>query len=197
MDHIAGVPELKQKYSPEIVGPKYDLARIPDIDVALEEGDTYQLGEETAEVFFTPGHTSGHIVYHFPDSHVLLSGDTLFSLGCGRVFEGTPEELWGGLKKLRDLPDETMIYCGHEYTLANAKFALSVDPDNEALKAQAAEVEEKRAGNEPTIPAPLGREKRTNPFLRADDPALMAAMDMAGSDAVSVFAAVRRAKDNF
>lgn len=196
-DHIDGNEALKAKYGATLVGPKAEAARIPDMDVTVAEGDTYDFAGHTAQVYETPGHTTGHISFYFADSDALFPGDTLFSLGCGRMFEGTPAQFWDSLRKLRDLPDSTYIYCGHEYTASNAKFALSIDGDNDALKARATEIEELRAEGRPTIPSLLGQEKAINPFLRADDPAIAAAVGKAGADPVEVFAAVRKGKDNF
>lgn len=196
-DHIDGNEALKAKYGATLVGPKAEAARIPDMDVTVAEGDTYDFAGHTAQVFETPGHTTGHISFYFADSDALFPGDTLFSLGCGRMFEGTPAQFWDSLRKLRDLPDSTYIYCGHEYTASNAKFALSIDGDNEALKARATEIEELRAEGRPTIPSLLGQEKAINPFLRADDPKIAAAVGKSGADPVEVFAAVRKGKDTF
>lgn len=196
-DHIDGNETLKAKYGATLVGPKSEESRIDGMDVTVSEGDTYDFAGHTAQVFETPGHTTGHIAFYFADSDALFCGDTLFSLGCGRMFEGTPAQFWDSLSKLRALPDSTRIYCGHEYTTANAKFALSVDGDNAALKARAAEIDELRAAGKPTVPSLLGQEKAINPFLRADDPAIAAAVGKAGADPVEVFAAVRKGKDNF
>jgi len=154
------------------------------------------LGGVTARVLDVAGHTNGHIAYHLPDEAVAFVGDSLFALGCGRMFEGTPEMMWAGLERLHALPEETMVYCAHEYTAANARFARSIDPDNAALADYANEVAARRAQDLPTVPTTIGREKPANPFLRADDPAMQARMGYAG-DAVATFAAIRRAKDNF
>lgn len=196
-DHIDGNNELKAKYGAKLVGPKLETARIDGMDELIGEGDTFDLNGHTMQVFDTPGHTDGHISLYFADSKALFCGDVIFVLGCGRLTEGTPEELWTSIKKLRDLPDDTRVYCGHEYTQANAKFALSIDGDNASLKAKAAEIDTLRAENKPTIPSTLGEEKAANPFLRADDPALQAAIGMSGADPVAVFAEVRTRKDNF
>lgn len=196
-DHIDGNEALKAKYGATLVGPKAEADRIPDMDVTVAEGDTYDFAGHTAQVYETPGHTTGHISFYFADSDALFPGDTLFSLGCGRMFEGTPAQFWDSLRKLRALPDSTYIYCGHEYTASNAKFALSIDGDNDALKARATEIEELRAEGRPTIPSLLGQEKAINPFLRADDPKIAAAVGKSGADPVEVFAAVRKGKDTF
>ncbi len=196
-DHIGGNTELKARFDVPIVGPRADAARIPGIDVEVGDGDRYTVGTQEAQVFDTPGHTRGHIAFWFADSDVLFCGDTLFALGCGRMFEGTPAQMWDSLLKLRRLPDSTRVYCGHEYTQSNARFAVTVDPDNAELAERAKQIDALRAEGRPTIPSTLGEEKRTNPFLRADDPAVQAAVGMAGADPVAVFAEIRKRKDNF
>jgi hydroxyacylglutathione hydrolase len=196
-DHVGGNLEIKEATGCTIVGPKPDKARIPGIDVELDEGDRYMLGAAEARVFFVPGHTRGHIAYWFEESGCLFCGDTLFALGCGRLFEGTPEQMWSSLSKLRALPDETLVYCAHEYTQANARFALTVEPQNEALRARSARIDAARAQGEPTVPSSLGEEKATNPFLRADKPELSEALSLAGVAPERVFAEVRSRKDNF
>ena len=194
-DHTGGNLDLKRATGCTIVGNAADAARIPGIDVRVEDGDTVALGEQTAKVFDVSGHTVGHIAYWFEESAAVFCGDTLFSLGCGRLFEGTPEQMWTSLRKLRDLPDRTRVYCAHEYTQANADFALTVDPDNPALRQRAEAVRELRAAGRPTVPSTIGEERAANPFLRADDAALM--RSVAGRDPVATFAAIRRRKDVF
>ena len=196
-DHVGGNLALKQEFGCTVVGPAPDAARIPGIDVKVGDGDTYRFGEAEAKVFFVPGHTRGHIAYWFKDHAALFCGDTLFALGCGRLFEGTPEQMWRSLSALRALPPETEVYCAHEYTQSNARFAVTVDPDNQALKRRAAEIDDKRARDIPTVPSTLGEEQRTNPFLRADDPAVARAVGLEGADPVAVFAEVRARKDSF
>ncbi len=196
-DHTGGNLELKEATGCRIAGPRKDAARIPGIDVKLVEGDHFKLGEAEAQVFETPGHTSGHISFWFPASNALFCADTLFSLGCGRLFEGTPLDMWTSLGKFAPLPDEALVYCGHEYTAANARFALSVDPDNSALHARAAEIEKQRAAGEPTVPTTLGLESATNPFLRPDDPAIRQQLGLESAEDVEVFAEIRRLKDSF
>jgi len=196
-DHTGGNLSLKRDFDLTVVGPKADADRIPGIDVAVDEGDTCTLGAATAHVFNTPGHTRGHISYWFPEAKALFCGDTLFALGCGRLFEGSPRQMWTSLLKLRDLPDDATVYCAHEYTQSNAKFAVSIDAGNAALEAYAAEIAELRAAGKPTIPTDLGREKATNPFLRADDPGLAAALGLAGADPAEVFREIRARKDSF
>jgi len=196
-DHTGGNLELKQATGCRIAGPKADAARIPGIDLGLAEGDHFQLGEAAAEVFETPGHTSGHISYWFEGAKALFCADTLFSLGCGRLFEGTPALMWRSLSKFAPLPDDAVVYCAHEYTQANARFALSVDPDNPALKARAAEVERLRAAGKPTVPSTLGAERAANPFLRPSDPAIRGRLGMESASDEEVFAEIRKRKDRF
>lgn len=196
-DHTGANLALKERYGLQIVGPAADRDRIPGIDVAVGEGDQVHLGEHAADVFFVPGHTTGHIAYHFADDSALFCGDTLFAMGCGRLFEGTPDEMWSSLAKLMALPDETQVYCAHEYTMSNGKFALSVDPANDALKARMAEVERLRAQDIPTVPTNIGLEKATNPFLRPMDESLQETVGMLGAPLPAVFAEVRKRKDNF
>lgn len=196
-DHTGGNLELKEATGCRIAGPGKDAARIPGIDIKLAEGDRFELGKAEAQIFETPGHTSGHISFWFASSNALFCADTLFSLGCGRLFEGTPEQMWASLQKFAPLPDEALVYCAHEYTAANARFALSIDPGNGALAARAAEVDRQRAAGEPTVPTTLGLERKTNPFLRPNDPAIRRQLALESADDVEVFAEIRRLKDNF
>jgi hydroxyacylglutathione hydrolase len=167
-DHIDGVPELVAKYHPVVVGNAADAHRLPKLDVAVHEGDLVDFGAAKARVIDTPGHTVGHIAYVFADGGILLPGDTLFSMGCGRLFEGNAADMYRSMRKFDDLPDETLVCCGHEYTASNARFALAHDGENAALQARAKEVEALRAAGTPTIPVTLGVERATNPFLRAE-----------------------------
>lgn len=196
-DHTGGNLALKEATGAAVVGPAPDRARIPGIDIALDEGETFRLGGAAAEILFIPGHTKGHIAFHFRGEKALFCGDTLFSLGCGRMFEGTAPMMWASLDKLRGLPAETRIYCGHEYTAANARFAVSIDPDNAALRRREAAVAEIRSRGEPTIPSTMGEERAANPFLRADDPALAASVGKPDAPPAEVFGEIRRRKDNF
>ncbi len=182
-DHVGGVATLKAAYGAAVIGAAADAHRLPALDRAVSPGDAVAVGESEAVVIDTPGHTRGHIAYHFAEAGVLACGDALFSLGCGRMFEGSAEEFFAALTRLAALPDETLVLCGHEYTQSNARFALTVEPDNAALRARAAEVEAQRAAGRPTLPVRLGAEKAANPFLRARDAA--------------AFAALRAAKDSF
>jgi hydroxyacylglutathione hydrolase len=196
-DHAGGNLALKARTGCRIVGPRADAARIPGIDIALGEGEQFALGTRNATVLDTPGHTRGHVVYVFPEDHAAFVGDTLFAMGCGRLFEGTPAQMWQSLGKLAALPDETRVYCAHEYTLKNARFALTVDPSNPDLVARLAEVERLRAQGLPTVPTTIGRERRTNPFLRADVPEVRATVGLATSDVVEVFAEIRRRRNAY
>jgi hydroxyacylglutathione hydrolase len=196
-DHTAGIGELKQRHGARVVAPRQEALKIPDVDEEVAEGDTVTVGTLSARVIATPGHTLGQINYYFPAAKLLFAGDTLFSIGCGRVIEGTPEMMWQSLLKLRDLPDDTSMFCGHEYTNANIRFALTIEPDNPALAARAAEVKRQVAAGTPTIPTLMGEEKRANVFLRADDPAVAAAVGLAGKPAAQVFAEVRARKNRF
>lgn len=168
-DHTAGIPGLKQRFGAKVAGPAAEAARIEGLDLELKEGDRFAFGQATATVIATPGHTSGHISYHFADSRALFCGDTLFALGCGRLFEGDAATMWRSLEKLMALADDTAVYCGHEYTASNARFALSVAGDNAALVDRAKEIEAMRARSEPTVPTTIGLERATNPFVRAKD----------------------------
>jgi len=196
-DHVEAIAPLKSRYGATVTGPKAEMDKIGQLDRTVEAGDRVAVGQTEFQVLFAPGHTLGHIVYYAPSAGVVFTGDALFSMGVGRMFEGTPGPMWAGVLGLRDLPDETLVYCGHEYTQSNAKFALSIDPDNAALRRRAQEVDTLRAEGKFTIPVSLGMEKATNPFMRADRPEIARAMDLPPGDPVAVFAALRRAKDNF
>lgn len=196
-DHSGGNAGLKEATGCKVVGPAYDRARIPAIDEAVDEASGFRFGNHAAKVLFIPGHTRGHIAFWFAQSQAVFCGDTLFSLGCGRMFEGDPVTMWASLAKLRALPDETRVYCGHEYTEANARFALTVDPDNPALQARARQVKTLRAEGRATVPSTLGEEKAANPFLRADDARLAARLGLRDAAPAQVFGEVRRRKDAF
>jgi hydroxyacylglutathione hydrolase len=173
-DHIAGTDAVRAKYGAKVVGAKADLHRLPPIDEPVSEGSEVTLGAATGRVMETPGHTRGHISLYFPDGGILLCADTLFSLGCGRLLEGTAEEMFHSLARFAPLPPDTLVCCGHEYTESNAKFALHADPANQALQAYAAKVKAMRARGEPTVPSRLSDELACNPFLRAPDIATLA-----------------------
>lgn len=194
-DHVGGVAELKQKYNCRVVAPHDKTTKIADVDLRVANADVVKVGTLLGRVLETPGHTLDHISYVFDTEKALFAADTLFSIGCGRVFEGTYPMMWDSLLKLRALPDDFKLYCGHEYTASNVKFALTVDPDNAALQARAAEVTKLRAENKPTIPSLLGDEKRANVFLRADEPSVAARLHMKGADAAAVFGELRERKN--
>ncbi len=196
-DHVEANLDLKAKFNVEITGPATEAAKIPGIDKTVSGGDSFDFAGHRIDVIDCPGHTLGGISYSIPSQKLLFAADTLFSLGCGRLLEGTPAQMWGSLTKLMALPDDTMIYCGHEYTASNAKFALTIDPDNPALVARALEVEQLRAAAKPTLPTTLGREKATNPFLRPGDGAIRERLGMATASDAEVFAEIRKRKDSF
>lgn len=197
IDHVEGIAELKAEFGARVVGPRAEAGKIAGLDELVAGGETVSLGETVFDIYDTPGHTLGHIVFHDKAGKHLFSADALFSLGVGRMFEGTPGPMWEGIKVMRSLPDDTLVYCGHEYTQSNARFALSIDPDNQALQKRAAEVNELRAAGKATIPFLLGEEKAANPFLRADNPGIAAHYGLSGADPADVFAAIRKGKDNF
>ncbi|MCS6987410.1 MAG: hydroxyacylglutathione hydrolase [Sphingomonadaceae bacterium] len=166
-DHVGGNDRIKAASGCQVVGPAREAGRIPGLDRAVDEGDVVRLGDHDGHVLFVGAHTAGHVAYHFPSADALFCGDTLFAMGCGRLFEGTAQDLFAALGKLSALPPETRVFCAHEYTLANARFALSVEPDNAPLKARYRQVQEQRARGEATVPFRLAEELATNPFLRA------------------------------
>ena len=194
-DHVGGVAELKQKYNCRVVAPHDKSAKISSVDLRVAQGDVVKVGSLLARVLETPGHTLDHISYVFASEKALFAADTLFSIGCGRVFEGDYAMMWDSLLKLRALPDDFKLYCGHEYTASNVKFALTVDGDNPALLARAEEVTRLRADNKPTIPVLLGEEKKANVFLRADEPSVAAKLHMKGASAEKVFGELRERKN--
>ena len=196
-DHIEGAAAILERTGAELVGAAADAHRLPPLDRAVADGESFSVGPFGFRVIATPGHTSGHIVYHEQTARALFSGDTLFSLGCGRLFEGNAADMWGSLLRLAALPAETAIYPGHEYTASNGRFAVTVDPDNAALAERLADVEALRAAGRPTVPVTIGRELLTNPFLRAGDPRLAERLGLSGRPAVDVFAELRRRKDSF
>jgi hydroxyacylglutathione hydrolase len=195
-DHAGGNAAIKAVTGCRVTAPAGDADKIEAVDRAVGQGDMVTIGDRQAFVIDVGGHTNGHIAYHLPGSCIAFVGDALFALGCGRMFEGNPEQFWASLKRLKALPGETMIYCAHEYTASNARFALHADPDNADLQAYAEEITRRRDKGLPTVPTKLERELRTNPFLRADAPALQKRWEHPG-DAVATFAALRSAKDSF
>lgn len=194
-DHAGGNAAVKAATGCTITAPATDAPKIAGVDRTVAHGDTVRLGDWAAAVIDVGGHTMGHVAYHIPEANLAFVGDSLFALGCGRMFEGTPPQFWASLSRLKALPRETTLYCAHEYTASNARFALHADPENAALLDYADEVRRKRDAGEPTVPFPLDRELVTNPFLRADDPAMRARWG--GTTPPETFAAIRAAKDNF
>lgn len=182
-DHVAGNAELKAAIGAAVTGPAAEAAKIATLDHGVREGDRVRVGAHQAVVLETPGHTAGHIVFHFADDALVFTGDTLFAMGCGRLFEGTPEQMWGNMQRLAALPDETRVFCGHEYTQGNGRYAAVAEPDNAAIRDRMAQVDAARAAGEPTVPFTLREERATNPFLRASSAAQLAER--------------RRAKDSF
>ena len=168
-DHVDGIKDIKEKYNCTVIGPEKEKDRIPCIDKTINEGDDLSFDNETIEIIETIGHTNGHICFHFPESKILFSGDTLFAMGCGRLFEGTAEDMFSALEKLKKLPDNTKVYCGHEYTQSNGEFCLTIEPDNQNLITRIQKVTTLRVQNTPTIPTTIELEKKTNVFMRAND----------------------------
>jgi len=196
-DHVEGIAELKEAYGCVVTGPQSEAAKIPGLDRTVVEGDEVRIGAHVGRVIETPGHTLGHISFHFAEDGLLFCADTLFALGCGRVFEGTMPMMWDSLAKLKALPDDTVVYCGHEYTQANADFAVTIEPDNAELGARADEIARLRAAGRPTLPTTIGAEKRTNPFLRPDNAAIRRHLGMETASDADVFGEIRRRKDSF
>jgi hydroxyacylglutathione hydrolase len=196
-DHVGGNLELKQKTGCTVIAALLDQHRIPGFDRGVVDGDVITLGKHTAQVISTPGHTSGHVAYHFAGDNTLFCGDTLFVMGCGRLFEGTAEQMWYSLQKLKSLPLSTQIYCAHEYAQANGRFALTVEPDNRQLRQRMQVINQLRANHLPTVPSTIEQELATNPFFREDSLALQETIKMVGKKPVEIFAEVRRLKDCF
>ena len=196
-DHVEANNALKSRYGLEIIGPKSEASRVPGVDRSVSGGDVIHVCGEDVQVIDTPGHTAGHVAYHFPHGGILFAGDTLFALGCGRLFEGSASDMHGALSALRNLPDDTVVYCGHEYTEANADFAVTVDPANDALRQRAKEITALRAAGKPALPTTMAVEKATNPFLRWDDRAIRSHLAMENASDVDVFAEIRKRKDRF
>lgn len=196
-DHAGANETLKAQWGATVIGAANDAERIPGIDIRVVDGESFEFGQSTARVFEVPGHTSGHIAFYFADDGVAFVGDTLFALGCGRLFEGTPQQMWSSLQKLMALPDETIVYCAHEYTEANAAFAITVEPNNPQLQARIEEIKTLRAANTPTVPTTIGLERATNPFVRPMSEDLQQTVGLAGAELVDVFAETRKRKDHF
>lgn len=193
-DHTEAIAPLKAEYGCTVYGPDSD---IPKLDTPLRDGDSFDFGGHEVRVLETPGHTLDHIAYVIPDQKLAFAGDTLFALGCGRVFEGTMDQMWSSLSKLAALPPDTAVYCGHEYTEANARFALTVEPGNEALQRRAEDISQRRSRGEPTLPTTIGLELETSPFLRVKSPEIRERLGLPNASDAEVFAEVRRRKDTF
>ena len=196
-DHAGGNLELKNKTNCQIIGPEMDQERIPGIDKKIGHEEVFYFGNHKVICYHTPGHTTGHVVYYFQDQKIAFVGDTLFAMGCGRLFEGTPEQMWNSLNIISNWPEETQLYCAHEYTKNNAEFAITIDPVNKNLIDRIKEVKEKRINDIPTVPTNVAIEKLTNPFLRASESEIKQELDMIGHSDESVFAEIRRRKDSF
>jgi len=195
-DHVDGLAALKAATGAHVTGPKLSAGKIPQMDATVEDGDEISCGPIAVKAIATPGHTLDQISWYFPDGGIAHTGDTLFALGCGRIFEGDAPMMWASLSRLMErLPKDTVIYCGHEYTAANARFAMTVDPENADLKERASRIEELRAKGESTLPTTLEAELKTNPFLRAADPAIRARLGMTNESDAAVFAEIRSRKD--
>ncbi|HEY9037903.1 MAG TPA: hydroxyacylglutathione hydrolase [Roseovarius sp.] len=196
-DHVQGLGDLLAAHPATVIGAAADAHRLPPLDIEVAEGETIRIGDQTGHVIDVSGHTIGHIAVHFPESRAVFTADSLMALGCGRVFEGTPEQMWQSLGKLMKLPPEILVYSGHEYTMTNAKFALTVDPGNSALISRTDEISTARQQGRPTVPSTLADELATNPFLRAADPDIRAHLAMQDAPDAAVFAEIRKRKDNF
>ncbi len=196
-DHTGGNAALKAEYRARVIGPEKDRARIPAMDEGVVESSPFALGSHRARVLEIPAHTRAHIAFAFEADDAVFTGDTLFAMGCGRLFEGTPEMMWHSLSKLITLADSTRVYCGHEYTLNNGRFALTLEPGNADLAARMSEVEGLRASGAPTIPSTIGLEKRTNPFLRPGSAEIRRTLNMSDASDIAVFAEMRARKDRF
>ena len=196
-DHTEGVEALRARYGPQVVGHAADSARLPVLDQALSEGETVALGDTVARVIDVSGHTIGHIAFVIDAGKMAFTGDSLMALGCGRVFEGTHAMMWASLKKFLAMPDDMQIYSGHNYGQANGRFALSIEPDNAALKARIDSIKAADATGQPIVPVNMAEERATNPFLRAIEASVKASVRLAGADDAAVFAEVRRRKDAF
>ncbi|WP_171176102.1 hydroxyacylglutathione hydrolase [Ruegeria sp. HKCCD8929] len=196
-DHVDGLAGILAQHPAQVVGASADAHRLPPLDAQVAEGDTLTIGGEPVHVLDVSGHTVGHIAFHMPQSHAVFTADSLMALGCGRLFEGSAPQMWASLSKLAALPEETIVYSGHEYTQSNGQFAQTIEPENPALQQRIADIARARAAGEPTVPSPLALEKATNSFLRAEDSGIQANLGMTGADPAAVFAEIRARKDRF
>lgn len=196
-DHVDGAAELQETYGARVIGAAADAPRLPPLDKMVRDGESFQLLGETVQVMDVSGHTVGHVAFYLPGAGAVFTADSLMALGCGRLFEGTPGQMWASLSRLAALPPQTMVYSGHEYTQSNGAFAATVDPGNPALQARIRDIAEARAAGRATVPSPLQLELDTNPFLRPHDPAIRAHLGMEDAEDSEVFAEIRKRKDNF
>lgn len=196
-DHVDGLAALLADHPAKVIGAAADAHRLPPLDLAVEEGDEITIGAETGGIIDVSGHTVGHIAFHFPGSAVIFTADSLMAMGCGRLFEGNAAQMYASLSKIAALPDDTLVCSGHEYTAANAKFAMSIEPANPALISRIEKIETARAQGRPTVPTALSNERATNPFLRCESPEIQANLGLEGADPVAVFTELRRRKDSF
>ena len=196
-DHVGGNQKLKEKYKSKVLGCEIDKDRIPGIDIALKEKQNFKIGNTFVEVIFIPGHTKGHIAFYFKNEKIIFTGDTLFSLGCGKVFEGTDEQMFDSLNKLKNLPIDTKIYCGHEYTKKNLEFCLEYDLNNDCLRKKSNWINSKIESNSPTVPISIGEEKKTNIFLRCNEPSIKNALNLNNASEQEIFSKLRALKDSF
>ena len=196
-DHIQGIPELIKDHPARIIGAKADTHRLPDLEQAVIDGETFKFGDHDVQVMDVSGHTVGHIAFYVPDAQTVFTADSLMALGCGRLFEGTPAQMWDSMQKLMKLPGDTTVCSGHEYTQSNAKFALTVDPENSALISRARDIDQARANGEPTVPSKLSLELETNPFLRPANTGIRSHLGMENATDTEVFAEIRARKDSF
>ena len=196
-DHVGGNKELIDIYKSKLIAPSYENDRILNIDILVSDNETVSITGVSTKVFHTPGHTLGHVCFYMPEEKCLFSGDTLFYLGCGRVFEGTMDQMWLSLVKLRSLPEDTSVYCGHEYTLSNTKFCISLEPNNIEVYKEFEEVSRLRSNSSKTIPFLLGNEKKLNPFLKFDDNSLKKSIGLEDKNETEVFTYIRNSKDSF
>lgn len=197
LDHIGGIDDLKKYYNPFVIGPKYEEESIELLDKTVLDQEFFDFSNRPVKVIHTPGHTLGHIIYWIENDNVLFAGDTIFAMGCGRVFEGSHDQMLYSLNKIKELPENTIVYCGHEYTIANGKFALSIEPNNQNLCSRIEYVKELRSENKPTLPTTIKIELDTNPFLRTDSLEIKKNLDLLNSDSKKIFSALRTKKDNF
>jgi hydroxyacylglutathione hydrolase len=197
LDHIGGLDDLKKDYNPFIIGPKYEEESIELLDKTVLDQEFFDFANRPVKVIHTPGHTLGHIVYWIENDNLLFAGDTIFAMGCGRVFEGSHDQMLASLNKIKNLPENTIVYCGHEYTIANANFALSIEPNNKNLCSRIEQVKELRSENKPTLPTTIRIELDTNPFLRTDSPEIQRSLNLLNSHSKNIFSKLRTKKDSF